>query len=286
MSSFHAPGTVFRSYNADRSAHNTAVLLKDGRVLELKNADGSPKKTHDTYAAWLSERGIVADAIETDTSKATGIVITTDTHGFNVNLKDLPQYGTLLWPVWCYRIIAEAAPQLLDDAAVKDAFNNLTAISEKHKSELNYSHWYSKEDYYNPAHLTYREEFAMKGMKGMFGWEYFPRNGWTKEMYAAAKTEIGAAYTILYNLIAPAVRPFLEKKFGLAEETKKLKKALQQINHMAKREQKIQRKEYAAKRAYEWRMKMITEEKEKVAKWKASAEAAAAEAKARLAVLK
>jgi hypothetical protein len=288
--SSHAPGTLFRSYNADRSAHNTAVLLKDGRVLELKNADGSPKKTQESYAAWLAERGVVADAVETDTTKATGIVIsnTDQPHGFHVNLKEMPQYGSLTWPVWCYRVIAEAAPSLLENAAVRTAFNNLADICEKHKAELSYARHHTKDDFYNPTYLKYREDLPMKGMDVHFYWESVAqqRNGWTREMYAAAKEEIGAAYTVLYELIAPQVRPFLEKKHGLIEATKKLKDAKSWLTHYDKKERELHYKESYALRTYQYKMDRIKKEKEYAARRKAEYESAYAAALNKITTLK
>ena len=291
MSSTHAPGTLFRSYNADRSAHNTAVLLKDGRVLELKNADGSPKKTHESYAAWLAERGVVADTVETDTAKAAGIVIpnTDQPNGFHVNLKGMREYGSLAWPVWCYRLIAEAAPSLLDNPAVKVAFNTLADICEKYKPELSYARHHTKDDFYNPTYLKYKEDYPMKGMDAHFYWESASqqqqRNGWTKEMYAAAKQEIGAAYTVLYHLIAPQVCPFLEKKHGLIEATKKLKDAKSWLTHYDKKERLLHYKESYALRSYQYKMDHIKKEKEYAARRKAEYESAYAAAQIKITAL-
>lgn len=266
----YAPGTIFRSFNADKSAHNTAILLKDGRVLELKNADGSPKKTHATYDAWVAERGTDA-TIETDASKASGVVFTSDTHGFHVDAALLTEYGTTQWPVWCYRILAECAPKLLTREDVKTVFNKLVETIEKYKSEFSCGKYYanskySKVEFYDPANLRYRADYPLKGMPGMFAWEWSPQNGWTAEMYAAAKADIGAAYAALYELISADVCPFLEKKHGLLSAKMKLKEELGFLNYFARRVRTIQFREYAAKATYERHLRYIKMDMERAEK--------------------
>jgi hypothetical protein len=52
------PGTLFRIYKKDSTAHYTAVLLKDGSVLEVKNPDTSNKKEKfASVALWREARG-------------------------------------------------------------------------------------------------------------------------------------------------------------------------------------------------------------------------------------
>jgi hypothetical protein len=261
MSSYK-PGTIFRAYNADKSTHNTALLLKDGRVLELKNADGSHKKTYDSYESWCVEKAIDA-TIETDTSKAAGVVIGKDTHGFNVCLDDNES-----WFPWCYRMMCESAPQLLENDAVKDAFNSLVAICEKH-SEFRSGKWVHKTEYYNQGNLCYYDYMPIKGMIGQFRTEFMPNDpsGWTKEMYATARKEIGEAYKKLYDLIAPDVKPYMEKQYTLIQKKNKLKLEKKLVRCYERKAHELNWKEECLTRSYVYKLEQLKKDKERVAKY-------------------
>lgn len=80
MSSYN-PGTIFRCYPTVESKHYTAVLLKNGNVLEVKNPDSWDKTTFDSLEAWLASRP--NGTLKIDDSKSFGIVIGSETDGFN-----------------------------------------------------------------------------------------------------------------------------------------------------------------------------------------------------------
>jgi hypothetical protein len=203
MSAF-ARGTLFRSYNADRTAHSTAVLLKDGTMQELKNADGSEKKIYPSYEAWASEKG--AAAVEIDTSKATGTLLTTDARGFNVDLT-IDYNGASPWFQWLFRMMAEIAPHLLANHTVKDAFNALVAVCAKHKGFGMRVSSHNKIHYYDPAGLSYNPE-----KPASFGWF---QEDWLGDKYMAEKAEIGAIYKVFYELVAADLHPTMQKKHEL-----------------------------------------------------------------------
>lgn len=59
-------GTTFRYFLSDSVKHYTAVMLKDGRVLEVKNPDSTEKETYEDLDEWLMS--LPGDVHESDLS--------------------------------------------------------------------------------------------------------------------------------------------------------------------------------------------------------------------------
>ena len=148
----YAPGTIFRIYSADKSKHYTAVLLKNGKVLETKNPDVTHvdkaiaqtqaqaqtqvKKTFDTLDEWLLNHDATEDTVHIDKSKGSGVVIGSDTHGFNYPPENTQSFN---WIQWCYSIVLEAAPHLLQSDKFRSEYNGMVDLCYKHQHELR--HW-------------------------------------------------------------------------------------------------------------------------------------------------
>ncbi len=226
MSSYN-PGTLFRVYTADKSKHYTAVLLKDGQVLEVKNPDTGKKETFPSFTMWRASHGATEEDVKVDNSKSSGVVIGSDTSGFNYP----PAFGRVYrWAQWCYSIVKEAAPQLLKSEEFKLAYNNMVELCTKHIQELtdwrNYSPAMNR---YNPDNILispkgqYRAE--MSGFPGCFQYRYYnhsPYSGpghkrYTKEDYDKAASEIGAAYVAIVNIIKPEIEGYMSKKYKIAK---------------------------------------------------------------------
>jgi hypothetical protein len=125
----YAPGTLFRLYTNDETQsisfptkpkHYTAVLLKDGKVLEVKNPDTGLKNTFDSLEVWQSSRPDCT--LKADESKSSGVLIGYDTSSFNYPTE---KHSAYKWVQWCYSIVKEAAPQLLNSEEFKLAYNNM-----------------------------------------------------------------------------------------------------------------------------------------------------------------
>lgn len=59
-------GTTFRYFLSDSVNHYTAVMMKDGRVLEVKNPDSTEKETYEDLDEWLMS--LPGDVHESDLS--------------------------------------------------------------------------------------------------------------------------------------------------------------------------------------------------------------------------
>ena len=196
--------------------HYTAVLLKTGQYLEVKNPNRKPDEAKPAPFAsldeWRAARGCDSVAVIRDsapTTPASPPLVVDPAHGFNVPTTDTDA-GASKWFQWCYGIIAEIAPELFDSKRVTAAFNDLAAACAKYpelktyKGLKKYDHtyilWYTHDDYYST-----------------YSWNGFPVQfpyNWSQQNPAelTAKNEIIPKYKVLYDLLKPKIVTFLEKK--------------------------------------------------------------------------
>jgi hypothetical protein len=257
MSSYN-PGTLFRLYSNDESQsisfpvkpkHYTAVLLKDGKVLEVKNPDTGLKNTFDSLEAWQLVRPDCT--LKADESKSSGVVIGSDTVGFNYPTE---KHNAYKWIQWCYSIVKEAAPQLLKSEEFKAAYNNMVELCTKHKQELSDWRRYSSGIYrYSPDNIlvvTNKNQWRgeMSGFPGRFQYQnysYSPYSGlghkrYTKEDYDKTGTEIGAAYVAIVNIIKPEIESYMTKKYNVAKTEKDISNSKALIKRYEKKVSKLQ----------------------------------------------
>ncbi len=229
MSSYN-PGTMFRIYAADNSKHYTAVLLKDGQVLEVKNPDTGKKETFPSLTMWRASHSATEEDVKVDASKSSGIVIGSDTGGINYPTEKARTYK---WVQWCYSIVKEAAPQLLKSEEFKSAYNNMVELCTKHKQELtDWRSYSSGTSRYSPnnIHIATKNQYRgeMSGFPGSFQYQYYsysPYSGpghkrYSKEEYDKASSEIGAAYVAIVNIIKPEIESYMTKKYNIATTEK------------------------------------------------------------------
>lgn len=195
MTTTYSPKTLLRLYNTDDSYLCTAVVLKTGQILEVKNHDGLPKKTYDSFDIWKSSRGLDVKVKEDYTNASGSIVGIPDSNGF------IDHCG-MKYTQWILTIMNEGTPQLLTNPDVKNAFNTFTEILHKHREGLKpngrvFSGYYK---YY-----TYYLDFIASVPFGGFP-VYAP-------VPAIVNTEeIKIAFKALLDLIKPDMLAYMKKK--------------------------------------------------------------------------
>lgn len=215
-----APGTIYRFYPDSLDSHYTAVQLKTGGILEVKNPVAKGTKTpFESVEAWIEARKGTLNTLETDTSRVAGRVAakavgasaplpTVDKGGFTV-----PRYSVHFnkWLIWCYEMIEEAAPDLLASDAVKTAYNNLVAACAKHTSDLRFTHFSTKGKHRYKQHFSWVDSpyYAWKGMpvimKGEAIW-YNPK----EDSFEPIRKELTPPYKALYDLVGQQIRAHIE----------------------------------------------------------------------------
>jgi hypothetical protein len=198
------PGTLYRSFTPDRSHHATALLLRDGSIVQIKDSalNNGARYTFPSYDAWVASRPDTI--IEADTKNARGVIVNpADTHGFTYyNHK----YNETEWTDWCYEIMLEGAPHLLEKEPVKTAFNALVELLKSHKYTFtSYSYLFKGVNRYKPNTLY---DTVRAKMCGGLPFNLMPSR------YAQMKLpqELIDGYTVLYNLIKDDLTPFLTAK--------------------------------------------------------------------------
>lgn len=208
-------GTIYRLYpDPATDTHYTAVLLKTGKFLEVKNPNRKPDEAKPAPFAsldeWRAARGCDSAAVireSAPTTHASPPLVVDPVHGFNV---PTTAAGAGNWFQWCYGIIAEVAPELFDSKRVTTAFNDLAAACAKYP-ELNTYRGLKKYDHSNMLWYTYDTPYSSYSWNG-FPVE-FPYTGLQQNpAEATAKVEIIPKYKVLYDLLKPKIGAFLEKK--------------------------------------------------------------------------
>ena len=241
----YIPGTIFRAYTADNSKHYSAVLLKDGRVFEIKNPDTRERVTYDSFDSWFAEHPDCT--LKVDISKSSGCIIPSDTNGVNYPTE---KHTAFRWVQWLYSIVGEFASSLLTSEDFKTAYNHMVEVATKHKQELDhYDYLFVGYRRYTPLTLSsvggYRAEWS--GYPGSFHSSHYyhtPYTGighkrYTKEDYTAARVEIVNAYKRLYEIVNPVIsekmaakRAFLDKKREIATVETNIRKSEKKIKEL------------------------------------------------------
>lgn len=241
MTSTYAPSTLFRSYNADKSQHNTAVQLKSGEVRETKNADGSARANHPSYDAWLAARQFADGSVVVDAKNARGVVVGSDTHGFAYDKHAVTRYNSLLWTNWCYEMILECAPALLTNDSVRTAFNHFVELCKKYDSNINGIH-----SYLFTSDRRYQQE-RLCNNKIYKDFDGFPAR-WLTSNYSYVYSipekdkdsvkELSTGYTALLTLIQSDLTTPMRAKLQRAVAERKVKDVESRIRWIQKKVQK------------------------------------------------
>jgi hypothetical protein len=216
------PGTLFRIQATERT-HYTAVLLKDGKVLEVKNPDtNNQKQTYDSFALWCQAHNTAQESVIIDSSKGKSAALKTDSNGFKYQL---PKRSAYRWINWVYSIVEECAPELFNSEEFKTAFNRMVDITTKHKSELSHWHYHFRPTQrYQKDKLGWLKEDTYqkwRGYTGDFGREsnrewHLRQNPtlqiYTRDEFVKAREEILVAYKAILDIIAPILKPIFDAR--------------------------------------------------------------------------
>jgi hypothetical protein len=276
----YAPGTLFRIYSTAESPsislattsskHYTAVLLKDGKVLEVKNPDTGKKETFPSLTMWRASHGATEDDVKVDSSNGNGIVIGSDTNGFNYPNENLSSYS---WVRWLYKIVDEAAPQLLKSEEFKTLYNQMVELCNKHKQELR--HWdcdLKGKTRYSAYNLKSRYAAGDKwdGYPGHFYYEkfYYARHSgndykyYSNEDYEVARNEFVSVYKKIYEIVQPVISDYMTKKHNILSTQSKIARSKANIK-------KYEKKTTQLESSIKWYKSTIQTELANIAKYEA-----------------
>jgi hypothetical protein len=233
----YLPGTILRAYPTadDKGYHYTAILLKDGKVLEVKNPVTGTKATYESLDTWMEWHG--DHTIAADTSKASRYIIpSTGVDGLNYPTEKNPAY---LWLQWLYSIVYEFAPHLLKSDDFVLAYNTMVELATKHKTELkHFENDFKGQRKYSPIGEVRMWNPKWEGYKGHFRYEtcfYKAPTHYTPEKYNDARAEILAAFKRICEIVEPVIGGKMAKKYAFLEALKTVKSMEQAIKTSQKR---------------------------------------------------
>lgn len=233
----YSPNTVFRAYVQNESKHYTAVLLKDGTILEVKNPNSIVKRRFDSLEVWQSI--LPTCTLKIDDSKACGVVIGSDTNGFNYPTEKHPAY---LWIQWCYSIVKEAAPDFLLSITDKTGWAEWTGQAEEFRLLYNKSvdicnkykhifyHSFSRKKSSRYSESRYRTpEYTLTYFKNS------TKSSLPTKDYTNARNEIVTAYKAIINIITPEIKDYMAMKYKILNTKRKINTAKTSIKRFEKK---------------------------------------------------
>jgi hypothetical protein len=209
MTSYN-PGTLFRIYND--SIHFTSLMTKDGKLLEIKNPNSKEKRLFNSLDEWCLSHNMSEKDVKIDTSKSSGIVIK-DTNGFNYPKENHTAY---VWVRWCYSIVSELAPQLLESNEFKIEYNKMVELCNKYKDKLYHnSYLFIGKNSYSPYNIDYNTKVGLYnkwiGYRGHFKDEWSNNSTFNEQR----RNEILKVYKSIIDIITPLVKDKLETKHNI-----------------------------------------------------------------------
>jgi hypothetical protein len=226
-----SPGTLYRIFSADRSKHYTAVLLKDGKLLEVKNPDGGDKVMFDSLdlfkEARLTEGGVVESMDKVTACKERKEKV--ERGEVSVSLKKEKakkircpnkKYEWSKWLCWVYSIMKEGLRDLLTNEEVIDAYNNYGKILFKYGEELCANrlitgkyHRYFEYNIISPKDgVVVNHSYSTNGPQIWFK-KYTGTESakYSKEDYNRMREEINAGYAELHKHIGQPILDYMKK---------------------------------------------------------------------------
>ena len=147
----YVPGTLLRIYpDASSSNHFTSIVLKNNTLLEIKNPNSPLKKdVFNTVELWCESRGVSIDSVKIDLSSVKQPFIPQITTSLTYNVPTHP-HTVYHWVRWCYSIVCELAPQLLENTEFNTLYNQMVEYCTKYKMVLSHN---TRVNRYSPDYI-------------------------------------------------------------------------------------------------------------------------------------
>jgi hypothetical protein len=188
-------GTIIRLFSGSEK-HYTGILLKDGRVLEVKNPDTGIKTMHDSVEVWKQTRHYDRESYDNTPIS--------NTNGFHYPRENKDAYK---WVQWCYSIVCEAAPQLLENEMLKIKYNKLVDKIENNTRIV----LVNVTNRYSPDNLSWIQK------------------------YMNVYTEFIELFRDIIGIVEPHVKEYMAKKIKILETKKQIKSNQRRLRHFEKK---------------------------------------------------
>lgn len=273
------PNTILRFYEVNgKEEHYSAVILKDGSVIETKSPNGSANKTDYTNAkkqyesvdAWRESlpghpafENIVVDAKKEDEKKKSTKEKSTKEKSVKAPPKkkcNVPSKKagttTRYWAIHIHSIMKEANPELLTREDVVDTYNQFVLDIDRYDT-ISHSHIPVVNKRY-----TYGIKLEGNFPSCMIIFHNIRQHGRTRK---EIEDEMGAYYRPLYELIKRDVVPYAEKKDHEIQVKEARKQSIKNIQRIKDLELRYTQQYHSAVKCYEENIRYINTAMSKVA---------------------
>lgn len=276
-------GSLLRIFTADRSKHYTAVVLKDGKLLEVKNPETTERTMFESVEKYLELR--LVDGATLEVSDKETVVkerkekVKVEGVKSKKNKIRCPKASGPWsnWIRWCYSIMKEGARDLLSNEDVIVAYNTYAKILFKYKDELSTDQTFTRKYYrYNLTNITETsKEIVNIGSTWGLGAQFWFTNGkgynasvpeekrYTLDDFKRIRAEIKAAYVELHALVAEPISTYI-KNYTTRKKCQDDLKYQLRVKHIYER--KLQTIQDRYHREFDWVNRTLNEYKEKIAK--------------------
>jgi hypothetical protein len=226
--SIYQTGTLFRIYSADKSKHYTAVLLKNGKFLEVKG-DEAGRVVYDSLEEFSNARSSTDSTLEITDKYTERKQKKEKALKEPISKSKIPKVircpksksTSMLWFRWCHSILKECAPDLLDREDVVKAYYTLAKVIKKYENEIkcHSTYRYKKSYRYAQEHVSVVNDwkntpFEITPDPYINPWDktpITPERQALKDKADAIRQEVLPTYKALVDLIYNVVSPYLKK---------------------------------------------------------------------------
>lgn len=202
----------------------------------MKNRDTNEKRRYDSLDAWLVAHPDLP--LTADTSRGSGVIIGSDTNGFNYPRE---KHEVYLWVQWCYSMLCEGAPHLLKNENLKVLYNRMTELVSEQKDALcHYFYYRLGPNSYCPKPLNWELSLSQIGKMednnitgGYPG--YFKKNGHYNNNLTPSQLEIIETFKKIVEIIKPDLEPYIKKKKDEKQKKYIIAKQQRTIKHLQKK---------------------------------------------------
>jgi len=254
----YVPGTLLRIYpDASSNNHFTTIVLNNNTLLEVKNPDSPLKKDiFDTVELWCEARGVSVESVKVEPLKKTCLKIPHIESSLTFNVPtDI--HRTYYWVRWCYSIVCEFAPHLLENNEFNTLYNQMVDLCTKYKMLL----WHNTDvNRYSPDYIHFIPndttdinipKFTNK-YSGYMG-RFFSYNDFDEE---TCRREVITCYEQILHIIKPHIEEKMSKKWDIVRTKKDIASSTRTISSAIRRITKLKNDLY-----YSNKLKDKTEKK-------------------------
>lgn len=237
----YVPGTLLRIFpDASSTKHFTTVVLNNNTLLEVKNPDSCAKKdVFDTVELWCEARGVPVESVKVQPPKIDQFNTPKIESSLTFNVPT-DKHGAYHWVRWCYSIVCEFAPHLLENYEFNTLYNQMIDICTKYKMLL----WHDTDvNRYDPAYIHFIPNDSANDNIPKFTSKY---SGYMGRFFSykdvdeeTCRREVITCYEQILHIIKPHIAEKMSKKWDITRTKKNIASSTRALSSVIRRITKL-----------------------------------------------